>query len=230
MRLHHREAGAGAAVLLLHAGIADSRMWEPQLRSLAASGRRAIAVDMPGFGESPDADDRPVHESVLEAAGAIGIDDFDLAGCSIGARVALDVARAAPASVRSLLLACPGLGCVEPAAASEALWTREEESLEAGDFDVATEITLAVWISGPDRRLEELDPSFVEQPREMALQCNRRETGATSGPPCHDGNRPPAQPRATGRVRRPLPRPPRVSPGRQAGHPAATASPGLPVA
>jgi 3-oxoadipate enol-lactonase len=119
---------------------------------------------------------------VLKAAGALGIDDFDLAGCSIGARVALDVARAAPARVRSLLLACPGLGCVEPAAAIEALWTREEESLGAGDFDAATEITLAMWISGPDRRLEELDPSFVEQAREMALQCNRRETGATSGP------------------------------------------------
>lgn len=180
VRLHYREAGSGPAVLLIHAGIADSRMWAPQLRSLAAAGRRAVAIDLPGFGESPAPDDRPVREAVLDTADALNIDEFDLAGCSIGARAALDVARAAPGRVRTLLLACPGLGGVEPDPATEDLWGREEEAIESGDFSAATEITLQMWISGPDRRLGDLDQQFVELARAMALHANRREAEATS--------------------------------------------------
>lgn len=29
MQLHHHEAGEGPAVVLIHAGISDSRMWDP---------------------------------------------------------------------------------------------------------------------------------------------------------------------------------------------------------
>jgi pimeloyl-ACP methyl ester carboxylesterase len=38
-------------VLLLHAGIADSRMWRPQVEVLEAAGHRVIATDLRGFGE-----------------------------------------------------------------------------------------------------------------------------------------------------------------------------------
>jgi 3-oxoadipate enol-lactonase len=182
MRLHHREAGAGPTVLLLHAGMADSRMWEPQLRSIGAAGRRSVAVDLPGFGESPACDDRPVHESVLETADALGIGDFDLAGCSMGAHVAIDIARASPSRIRSLVLVCPGLGGVEPAATTEELWRREEQAIESGDLESATEIGLEMWIAGPDRRLADLDALFVEHVRELALLCNRRQAEATSWP------------------------------------------------
>jgi len=123
-----------------------------------------------------------MHESVLETADALGIVDFYLAGTSLGAHVALDIARAAPARVRSLVLACPGLGGVGPAATTEELWRREEEAIESGDLEAATEIGLEMWIAGPDRRLEDLDPGFVKHVRELALMCNRRQAEATSRP------------------------------------------------
>ena len=40
-------------VLLLHAGIADRRMWEPQVEALEAAGHRVLAPDLPGFGDAP---------------------------------------------------------------------------------------------------------------------------------------------------------------------------------
>jgi len=40
-------------VLLLHAGIADRRMWEPQIEALETAGHRPIASDLPGFGNAP---------------------------------------------------------------------------------------------------------------------------------------------------------------------------------
>ena len=39
-------------VLLLHAGIADRRMWGPQVDALEAAGHRALAPDLPGFGNA----------------------------------------------------------------------------------------------------------------------------------------------------------------------------------
>ncbi|MBA3427422.1 MAG: hypothetical protein H0U07_02485, partial [Actinobacteria bacterium] len=39
-------------VVLVHAGIADSRMWEPQLESFSTE-HRVHTFDLPGFGEEP---------------------------------------------------------------------------------------------------------------------------------------------------------------------------------
>ncbi len=39
-------------VVLVHAGIGDSRMWEPQLESFSTE-HRVITIDLPGFGEEP---------------------------------------------------------------------------------------------------------------------------------------------------------------------------------
>ena len=46
MKLPHSEHGDGPAVLLLHAGIADRRMWDEHLEPLAAAGYRVVAVDL----------------------------------------------------------------------------------------------------------------------------------------------------------------------------------------
>ncbi|TMD75453.1 MAG: alpha/beta hydrolase, partial [Chloroflexi bacterium] len=34
-RIHYERSGAGVPLILLHAGIADSRMWEPQVAAFA---------------------------------------------------------------------------------------------------------------------------------------------------------------------------------------------------
>ena len=49
--------GDGLPVVLLHAGVADRRMWGAQVGALAAAGFRAIAYDRRGFGETLHADD-----------------------------------------------------------------------------------------------------------------------------------------------------------------------------
>jgi hypothetical protein len=57
VRLHREVRGDGATVLLVHAGIADSRMWEPlaarELRGAEPPVRIAGAAHLPGL-ERPD--------------------------------------------------------------------------------------------------------------------------------------------------------------------------------
>jgi pimeloyl-ACP methyl ester carboxylesterase len=47
------DEGTGEAVVLTRAGVADRTMWREHLGWLADAGFRAIAVDLPGFGEAP---------------------------------------------------------------------------------------------------------------------------------------------------------------------------------
>src|SRR5207237_9638792 len=50
-RIHYERAGEGLPVIFLHAGVADSRMWEPQLEAFAKH-FDVITPDMRGFGKS----------------------------------------------------------------------------------------------------------------------------------------------------------------------------------
>jgi len=150
------EAGSGAAVILLHAGVADRRMWEDLLPDLAAAGFRALAFDLPGFG---DAEVEPGPQApwndVLMAMNELGIERAALVGNSFGAAIALRVAVVAPARVDALVLVgtpMPG----EPSDRLAAAWEAEEEALVRGDIDAAVEAVAEAWTKpGPVRDLVE---------------------------------------------------------------------------
>ena len=91
--------GEGPAVALLHAGAADSRMWEPQLRSFAAS-HSVLRVDFPGFGRTPiEASPVSFRDAVREALDAAEIDRAAFVGVSLGGNTALELAVESPERV-----------------------------------------------------------------------------------------------------------------------------------
>ncbi|MBN6054891.1 alpha/beta fold hydrolase [Nonomuraea sp. RK-328] len=108
------------AVVLVHAGVADRRMWEHQFRALSARWRVA-RYDWRGHGESAD----PVgevchHEDLLAVLDALGVRRAVLAGCSMGGAYAVEAALAAPERVAGLALFGSGLaGHVWPASMLE---------------------------------------------------------------------------------------------------------------
>jgi 3-oxoadipate enol-lactonase len=144
--LPYDEAGSGAAVGLLHAGIADRSMWSEHLQPLADAGYRAIAFDLPGFGDAPVAPgpQAPWHD-VLAALNELGIGDAALVGNSFGAAVALRVAVIAPDRVRALALVSAPVEEVELSERLSAVWTAEEEALERGDVDAAVQAVVDAW-------------------------------------------------------------------------------------
>jgi pimeloyl-ACP methyl ester carboxylesterase len=146
--LPHDEQGAGEAVLLLHAGVGDRRMWSADLGWLADAGYRAIAVDLPGFGEARVPGAAP-WEDVLETLRALGLDRAAVVGNSFGGAVALRVAAVAPSAVSRLMLVSPPPLDDEPSVRLAAAWAAEEEALEKGDVDGAVEAVLEAWVQ-PD--------------------------------------------------------------------------------
>jgi pyruvate dehydrogenase E2 component (dihydrolipoamide acetyltransferase) len=101
------EHGAGEPLVLLH-GVATSRLvWRRVVEPLAR-GRRVIAVDVPGFGESAPAGPGFELEQVADALiGGLAVERFDLVGHSLGGAVAVATAARRPAAVRRLVLVAP---------------------------------------------------------------------------------------------------------------------------
>ena len=98
---YHVEQGEGRALVLLH-GIGMSHLaWKPVMDRFAAAGRRTIAFDIAGFGHTP-----ALPEGVLpspanlvlglrESLHSLGVGEpVDLVGNSLGARLALEAAKA----------------------------------------------------------------------------------------------------------------------------------------
>jgi pimeloyl-ACP methyl ester carboxylesterase len=173
------QAGSGPALVLLHAGIADRTMWAAHLQPLAATGRRVIAVDLPGFGDAPEpADGTPPWRALLATLDELGVDDFALVGNSLGGAVALRVAVVAPGRVRSLVLVSARPPDHEPSAALEAGWAAEEEAAERGDVEAAVAAVVDFWtLPDAPEELREHVAAMQRRAYEHQLGVPEPETG-----------------------------------------------------
>jgi len=169
--------GKGPPVVLLHAGVSDSRLWEPQLDSFAQS-HTVLRVDLPGFGNSPF-ETNPVSSrgAVRDAMDATGIERAALVGVSLGGNTALELTLESPERVTALVLVGAGLPDHEWSEEVTSFFAAEEEALERGDLDAAVDVNLRMWLAGPRRSLEDIDPAQREFVGEMQKQAFRQQEG-----------------------------------------------------
>ncbi len=112
-QVHYRHAGEGPPLLMLHASPGSSKQLESKIAALAA-GRRVIAPDTPGNGDSPPLP-IPAPEiadyaaALLPFLDALGIDRCDVYGSHTGASIAVELAILAPDRVCGLVLDGIGL-------------------------------------------------------------------------------------------------------------------------
>jgi len=154
--LHCERAGEAACVILLHAGVADLRMWRSAQDFLSES-RLAVAYDRRGYGETTTPDEVFSHVDDLERVReAIGVASLSLVGCSQGGRVAIDYALSYPDRVTSLVLVASAVsGAPSPhhhAAEIKALLADLEAAEETGDIARVNAIEAHLWLDGPSSR------------------------------------------------------------------------------
>ena len=159
--------GDGPTVVLLHAGLTDSRMWEPQVGSFSKS-HTVLRVDLPAFGRSP-IESNPVsfRGAVREVMDAAGVKRASLVGTSLGGNTALELAVESPERVSALVLVGAGLPDHEWSEEVKAFFASEEEALERGDIDAAVDVNLRTWLAGPNRSLDTIDPGLRELVEDM---------------------------------------------------------------
>ncbi len=110
--LAYRRGGDGPPLLLIHGWGGSSRYWMGAFVTLS-SAYDVIALDLPGFGDSPPprgpAGVLAMAGVVCAAAEALGLGPAVVGGHSYGAAVALAVAQACPERVSRLALVSFGL-------------------------------------------------------------------------------------------------------------------------
>ncbi|MBM4247772.1 MAG: 2-succinyl-6-hydroxy-2,4-cyclohexadiene-1-carboxylate synthase [Deltaproteobacteria bacterium] len=172
-------SGQGPPLVLLHGFTGSATAWGDVARGLARH-RRVIAFDLPGHGAASIPRD-PGHARLPEVAGALvralaalGVDEADWVGYSMGARTALQVAADHPDAVRALVLesGSPGIADSVERAARAAADARLAESIERDGLERFVD----AWLAQPLFASQASLPDDVRA-RERARRLDGRAAG-----------------------------------------------------
>jgi haloalkane dehalogenase len=142
LRMHYVDEGHGAPVLLLHGEPTSSYLWRNVIPPLVASGRRAVAPDLIGFGRSDKPEDVAWYSydghvaSIERLAAALELDGITLVVHDWGGPIGLRFAVEHEALVDRLVVLATGIGGGRP---PSEMWLRFREAVRraGGDIDPA---------------------------------------------------------------------------------------------
>lgn len=149
---------SGESVVMLHGFGGTGRAFDGVIAALPAERYTPLALDLPGHGSRSRPDGPITYERCVELVLARSSASFMLCGYSMGGRVALRTALAAPQRVSRLVLVSATAGIEEAA---------QREARRASDERLAAQIE-----SEPMERFVErwrFQPMFAEEPEEARL-------------------------------------------------------------
>lgn len=157
--LPYEDRGTGRPVVLLHAGALDLHQWDRHADALARD-HRVVRYSGRGYGDAttPQEPFAPTDD-LFAVLDHLQIARATLVGVSYGARTALEAALLQPDRVAALLLTAPALGqvaFVDPLLADQrAAQARALEQLEPKGW---VDAFVSMWVDGPYRSAEQVDP------------------------------------------------------------------------
>ena len=166
-KLYFESRGEGPALVFIHAGVSDHRMWDPQVDAFS-SRFRVVRYDLRGFGKSTMPDETfALRDDLLAVLQHLNIRKAALVGCSMGGATAIDFALEHPEMVTALVPVGAGVsGWDDWSPESLAMMKSLIDAAQKGDTDAAFELSAPYWIDGPARDSSRVDPRY----RERALQ------------------------------------------------------------
>ena len=174
-RIGYEILGEGEPLVLVHAGIADGRMWDAQIDAFSRR-YRTIRYDLRGFGRSPMVPGPFSHAVDLRALlDALEVDRAVLVGCSMGGGAVIDLALENPERARALVLVGPAISGFGFDEGPPEEWDELVAADEAGDLERVSELEVRMWVDGPRRGPDAVDPAVRDLVREMNLIALKNE-------------------------------------------------------
>lgn len=183
-QVYAEENGHGEALILLHAGNMDHRMWEAQVAPFSKH-FRVISCDLRGCGLTQDGDSTYLQsDALLAVMDSLHIQQASFVGVSLGAVAATDFALAHAGRVKKLILVSPGLIGLDLNHDSALVrYSRQMEvAYKKGDTLAYTELFIRAWADGPHRRPGQVDSAFRRKAFAMAHEnVAKRKPGVHPG-------------------------------------------------
>ena len=183
-KVYVEESGRGKALILLHAGNMDHRMWAQQVGKFSQR-FRVINCDLRGCGRTQDGDSTYLQtDALLAVMDSLHIKTASFAGVSLGAVVATAFALAHADRVDKLVLVSPGLIGIDLNHDSALVrYSRIMEKAEADhDMMAYTEAFVKAWVDGPVRNPTEVNSQVRKIAFSMAYENKaKRKPGVHLG-------------------------------------------------
>jgi len=160
-RIPFEVEGSGEAVVLIHAGVANLRMWDDQVAALRDR-YRVIRYDTRGYGRTEtEAVEFSNRADIAALLDHLGEPATHVVGLSRGGVIALDFTLERPDRVRSLVVAGGGIGGYDsPDEVPAETWDAPDRMVEQKDWDAVAEWETAYWVDGPGQPANRVDPAI----------------------------------------------------------------------
>ncbi len=166
--IYYETAGTGDWLVFLHSEQTDARLWDDQFHYFAPK-FAVLRYDFQGYGRSKLTNKRIDHTAdMLRVLDTLGLRDFHLVGASMGGRIALDFALRHPERVRTLALLGTQVSGYTPA--EEAVPAQAavfQQAFDAGNLNLASELSLQMWLDGVGRGPDAVDAEVRRRLHQM---------------------------------------------------------------
>jgi pimeloyl-ACP methyl ester carboxylesterase len=168
--LHYQMAGEGRPLVLIHAGVADSRQWDQDF-PVFAEHYRVLRYDLRGYGRSEPVAGEFSHLADLTALlRHLELEPpYVMLGCSMGGGLAMDYALANPGQVDALVMVDSGPSGLELDVPQPDAFGQAEQAYKAGDLDLVAELETQIWFDGMNRSPDQVNPHM----RDLLVEMNR---------------------------------------------------------
>jgi pimeloyl-ACP methyl ester carboxylesterase len=176
-RIYYEADGSGHPLVLVHAGIANLRMWDEQV-PIFARHYRVIRYDTRGWGrtetEQVEFSNRADLAAVLDH---LGEQSAFLLGLSRGGSIVLDFALDYPERTNALIVAAGGVGGfeTEESPEEEAIWQEAERHEQAHDWAWLADFETRFWVDGASQPAGRADPAIRARVHDWILTTYEAE-------------------------------------------------------
>jgi 3-oxoadipate enol-lactonase len=168
-KLHYEMKGEGTPLIMIHAGMLNKEMWEPQFEEFA-NHFKVIIYDARYHGLSQCEPDTFSHYTDLYSLmEKLQIPKAVIMGESMGGYIAIDFAIAYPAKVIALIPVSPGLTGYE---FKDKIWLESQAKMQnAQTIEEVVEYIQITWTDGPQRTPGQVDPLIRNKAKQMYIDC-----------------------------------------------------------
>ncbi len=180
-KIYYEVAGGGVPLVLIHAGICDSRMWDDQFQTFTQD-YRVVRYDQRAFGKSkPVAGTFSDLDDLRALLDFLKIDRAHLVGCSKGGSLAMDFCVSYPDRVQSLVMVGSNPSGFVFTGDPPPVWEQLKQAWDSGAIEKVCELEVQLWVDGVSRTPDQVDSDLRQKVYAMNLIPLQHEKAGTGG-------------------------------------------------